>query len=187
DLTFTVERSESGRLLLVSRDDQMHCSVFSDEVVPLSEAKDYFDQVVLNDLRNPEALWVLGRLCAYQHNDDRAKVYLDRAVRLSPDQGRFYLSRSLVCLRRKKIKDALDDSEKVRRLDPQSSQGRLVHEAAQKAAQDYEGAIAALEQAFRLDPTNPFPRPGSNGSRADSAEAPSSDTDLVTAAENLAP
>src|SRR5262249_45775178 len=57
DLTFTVERSESGRLLLVSRDDQMHCSVFSDEVVPLSEAKDYFDQVVLNDLRNPEALW----------------------------------------------------------------------------------------------------------------------------------
>jgi tetratricopeptide (TPR) repeat protein len=189
DLTFFVERSESGRLMLVSRDEKVHCTVFSDEVVPLSEAKSYFDRVALNDLRNPEALWVLGRLCAYQNNDDRAKVYLNRAVRLAPDQARFYLSRSLVSLRRKEFKAALDDAEKVCRLDPQSSQGRLVHDTAQQATQDYESAIAAVEQAFRVDCTNPFARPGTNTPKDESAERPGADSDLETPEEipNLAP
>jgi tetratricopeptide (TPR) repeat protein len=164
----------------------MHCSVFSDEVVPLSVAKNYYDQVVLNDLRNPEALWVLGRLCAYQNNDDRAKVYLNRAIRLAPEQARFYLSRSLVCLRRKEIKAALDDAEKVRRLDPQSAQGRLVHEAALKAAQDYESAIADVARAFRLDPTNPFALPGRNEPKDDHGEPTGDDADLETPREDPA-
>jgi tetratricopeptide (TPR) repeat protein len=156
-LTLTVEKSEGGRLVVVSRDKQTRGWVYQDEVVPLEKAKDYFDHAVLNDFRNPDVSWVLGRLYLYQNDDDRALVNLNRAVRQPPDQARFYLSRSLVLLRKRRFREALADCERVLRLDPESSKGRLVYEKAQLARQNDESALAGLEQAFRLDPTNPFP------------------------------
>jgi tetratricopeptide (TPR) repeat protein len=185
-LTFTVDRSESRRLLLVSRDKRTTGWAYEDQVVPLSEAKEYFDQIFLNDIRNKETLWVLGRLCAYQNDDDRALVYLNRAVRLAPAEPSFYLSRSLIFLRKKKFREAVDDSERVVRLDPESSQGRLVREQAQKAKQEYVSAMATLEQAFRLDPTDPFTRPGVPVLKAEKGEATNLDADEAPAGENPA-
>ena len=161
-LTFTVEQSESGRLLLVSRDKAVRGWAYDDEVVSLEQANDYFDQVVLHDKFNLDAYWVLGRLWFYKNDDDRALVDLNRAIGSRCLEASFYLSRSLVNLRKKHIKKALADCEWVLRLDPESSQGRLVREKAQLADQDYAGAMAALEQAFRLDPTNPYPRANGN-------------------------
>ena len=111
---------------------------------------------MLNDRQNLDAYWVLGRLWLYQNDNDRALVDLQRAIGRFSDQARYYLSRSLVYLRKRQIQRALDDCEMVLRLDPASTQGRLVREKAELAKQDYQGAMAALEQVFRLDPTNPF-------------------------------
>ena len=169
-LTFTVEQSDSGRLLLVSRDKAIRGWAFDDEVVSLERANDYFDQVVLYDKFNLEAYWVLGRLWFYKNDDDRAMADLNRAIGRRCFEADFYLSRSLVNLRKKHIKQALKDCDDVLRLDPESSQGRLVREKAQLANQDYAGAMAALEQAFRLDPTNPYPRANVTAHGADAQE-----------------
>ncbi len=158
-LTFTVEQSESGRLLLVSRDKAIRGWVYDDEVVSLEQANDYFDQVVVFDKFNLDAYWVLGRLWFYKNDDTRALVELNRAVGGGKIvEADYFLSRSLVLLRKKQIKKALEDCEKLIRLEPDSSQCRLVREKAQLANQDYAGAMASLEQAFRDDPVNPFPR-----------------------------
>ena len=101
-LTFTVERSEAGRLLLVARDNSIRGWAYPDEVVPFEQATSYFDQVVLADKFNPDAYWVLGRLWLYQNDNDRALVNLRRAVGRFSDQARYYLSRSLVFLRKRR-------------------------------------------------------------------------------------
>jgi tetratricopeptide (TPR) repeat protein len=177
-LTFTVERSEAGRLLLVSRDNRMRGWVYPEEVVSLDQATAYFDQVVLADKQSLDAYWVLGRLWLYQGDNDRALVYFRRAIGRFSDQSRYYLSRSLVFLRKRQIGKALDDCKMVLRLDPGSAEGRLVREKAELAmaelaVQDYQGAMVALEHVFRSDPTNPFPRTGAPAARAQGQERPS--------------
>ena len=79
-LTFTVEQSESGRLLLGSRDKSIRGWAYDDEVVALEQATDYFDQVVVFDKFNLDAYWVLGRLWFYKNDDTRALVELNRAI-----------------------------------------------------------------------------------------------------------
>jgi tetratricopeptide (TPR) repeat protein len=172
-LTFTVERSESGRLLLVTRDNGIRGWVYPEEVVPLEQATSYFDQVVLADKQCLDAYWVLGRLWLYQNDNDRALVDFRRAIGRFSDQSRYYLSRSLVYLRKRQIDRALADCEMVLRLDPDSVKGRLVREKAELARKDYQGAMAALEQVFRSCPTNPFPRGGGPAPKAQGDEPPS--------------
>ena len=46
NLTFMVDRSEAGRLLLVSRDQKIRGWAYEDEVVPFEQATGYFGQVV---------------------------------------------------------------------------------------------------------------------------------------------
>ena len=73
NLIFTVERSDSGMLLLVTRDKQTRGWAYADEVVPVEHAIEYFARVVLNDARNADAYWVLGRLWFYQNDVHRAR------------------------------------------------------------------------------------------------------------------
>jgi tetratricopeptide (TPR) repeat protein len=173
-LTFTVERSETGRLLLVSRDNRTRGWVYTEEVVPFEQATDYFSQVLLNDRQNLDVYWVLGRLWLYQNENDRALVNFKRAIGRFSDQSRYYLSRSLVLLRKRQVARALEDCEMVLRLDPESAKGRLVREKAQLAKQDYQGAMATLEQVFRVDPTNPLAPAVGPAPKADGHEPPSS-------------
>ena len=183
DLAFTVENLESDRLLLVARDKKMHCIAYTDEVVPLLEAKAYFDRVALNDLRNSEVLWVLGRLCAYQRNDVAALVYLNRASRLNPGEARIYLSRSLVHFRRQKLREATDDCDRVLRLAPNLTQARLVRHQLQHATEHFEIAIACLEHAFQLDPTDPSPSRDAPALSSKEAEVPPGDAVLAPSGE----
>jgi tetratricopeptide (TPR) repeat protein len=168
NLTFMVERSEAGRLLLVSRDQKTRGWAYEDEVVPFEHAADYVGRAVLNDVRDAESFWVLGRLWFYLNDVDRALVNLNRAIRLPNSQPAFYLSRSLVHMRRKDLRRALDDCDTVLRLEPDRAQARLVREQVELAKRDYGAAMAALEQAFRFDPANPYSR-GSGPVRAASA------------------
>ena len=162
-LTFMVERSEAGRLLLVSRDQKSRGWVYEDEVVPLEQATDYLSQVVVNDIRDAESFWVLGRLWFYLNDARTALVNLNRAIRLPGSRPAFYLSRSLVHMRMKNIQRRAiglpNDCETSIRLEPDRAAGRLVREQG-RARQEgiMPGAMAALEEAFRLDPVNPFPR-----------------------------
>jgi tetratricopeptide (TPR) repeat protein len=177
NLTFIVERSEAERLLLVSRDRKTRGWAYEDEVVPFEHATDYVGRAVLNDIRDAESFWVLGRLWFYLNDVDRALVNLNRAIRLPNSQPAFYLSRSLVHMRRSDIRRAWQDCETVLRLEPDRAQGNPVREKAQLAqkayshattALGYVAALAALEEAFRLDPANPYSR-GSGPVRAASS------------------
>jgi tetratricopeptide (TPR) repeat protein len=158
NLTFMVERSEAGRLLLVSRDQKTRGWAYEDEVVSFEQAADYVGQVVVNDVKDAASFWVLGRLWFYLNDDQRALANLNQAIRLPSSQPAFYLSRSLVRLRKKDLRGALNDCETFIRLEPDRAQGPFVREQIQLARTDHAAAMTALEQAFRLDCANPFPR-----------------------------
>lgn len=85
-LTLMVERTEAGRLLVVSRDEKIRGWAYEDETVPLEKATDYVTQVVVNDIRDADSFWVLGRLWFYQNDARKALVNLNRAIRL-PSTG----------------------------------------------------------------------------------------------------
>jgi len=157
-LTFVVERNEQGRILVVSRDKIIRGWLHADQVVPLDQANDFFSMVANNDSGNADVYWMRGRLWFYQHDDERALANLNLAIRLEPDQARFYLSRSLVYLRTKRLDRAIEDGEMVIHLDPHSPQGYMVRANAWLAKKEYERASADLDQALRLDPTNPQAR-----------------------------
>ncbi len=163
-LTFTVERSEGGRVLLVSRDGKTRGWAHEDEVVSLEQAIEHFGRVLVNDLRDADSFWMLGRLWFYLNDAKSALVNLNYAIRLPSSQPACYLSRSLVHLRMKNVRRAVDDCETLLRLEPNHAQARFVREQAELAKRDYASAMAALEQAFRLDPVNPFPRGSASAS-----------------------
>ena len=158
NLTFVVDRAEGGRVLLVSRDEKTRGWVYDDELVSLEQAAEYFRQVVQNDTTDGDLSWVLGRLWFYLNDDVRAIVNLRDAVRARNSRPGCYLSRCLVYVCSKRFREAENDCETYLRLEPERAQGRFVREQIQVARKDYAAAMAALEQAFRLDPVNPFPR-----------------------------
>ena len=168
NLTFMVEHAETGRVALVSRDQKTRGWVYEEELVPLEQAADFVGRGVSNDVRNGDSFWVLGRLWFYLNDDKRPLAKLNQAIRLPNSRPAFYLSRSLVNLRKKDLRRALNDCETFIRLEPDRAQGPFVREQIQLARTDHAAAMTALEQAFRLDPVNPFPR----GSRAASAAGP---------------
>ncbi len=170
-LTYMVERCEAGRVLLVSRDNKTRGWAYDDELVSLQQAVESFRQVVRNDTRDSDSSWALGRLWFYLNDDGRALVNLRDAIRAPNSRPGCYLSRSLVHVRLKKFREAENDCETFIRLEPDREQGRFVREQIQLARKDYAAAMAALEQALRLDPVNPFPR-GTNHSPAAAAPKP---------------
>ena len=163
-LTFMVERSEGGRVLLVSRDGKTRGWAYEDEIVSLEQAIEHFGRVLVNDLRDADSFWMLGRLWFYLNDAKVGLVNLNYAIRLPSSQPACYLSRSLVHLRMKNVRRAVDDCEARLSSRAQSAQARFVREQAELAKQDYASAMAALEQAFRLDPVNPFPRGSASAS-----------------------
>jgi tetratricopeptide (TPR) repeat protein len=166
NLTFTVERSERGRLLLVSRDGKTRGWAHQEEVVSLEQAIDHFGRVLVNDLKDADSYWVLGRLWFYLNDVKRALVDLNFAIRLPSSRPAFYLSRSLVHMRMKNLRRAADDCDTLLRLEPNRAQARFVREQVELAKRDYASAMAALEQAFRVDPVNPFPRASASPSES---------------------
>jgi tetratricopeptide (TPR) repeat protein len=77
-------------------------------------------------------------------------------------------------MRRKDLRQALNDCETLTRLEPDRAQAVFVREQAQLAQRDYSAAMAALEQAFRFDPANPYPRGSAPASSAVPPEPASS-------------
>ena len=75
--------SEAGRVLLVSRDQKTRGWVYEEEVVRFEQAVDYFGRVVLNDVRDADSFWVLGRLWFYLNdlNGHRESELRDPAAR----------------------------------------------------------------------------------------------------------
>ena len=66
-LAFLVERVESDRVLVLSRDKSVRGWLVPSQVVPLAHARiDHFTQALANDPRNTDLLWMRGRVYAYQ-------------------------------------------------------------------------------------------------------------------------
>jgi tetratricopeptide (TPR) repeat protein len=176
NLTFTVERSEGARLLLVSRDQKTRGWAYDEELISLDQAIDHYNRVTVNDPKDPESFWMLGRLWLYKNDAPSALVNLNSAARRPGTPLGCYLTRSLVQIRMKNLRRAIDDCETVLRLDPNQAQARFVRDQADLAKRDYAAALAALEQAFRLDPVNPFPRGSASVSASAAEHAEAHDT-----------
>ncbi len=154
-LTFVIEQTEPDRVLLVSTDKAVRGWLHPDHVVPLDKAVGYFGEVIASDRRNADAYWNCGRLLYYLNQDRRALTRLNSAIRLKPDQARYYLTRSLVFLRTERIDRSLDDCNKAIQFDPKSPLGYQLRAYAWLRKKDPDRASADLAQALKLDPTNP--------------------------------
>ena len=80
---------------MVSRDQSVRGWVFRDQIVPLEQADQYFNRVVANDPRDAEAFWIHARFLYYRNDNERALANVNRAIRLEPDQARYYVTRAL--------------------------------------------------------------------------------------------
>jgi tetratricopeptide (TPR) repeat protein len=179
-LTFLIERIERDRVLVVSTDKVVRGWIHPDHVVPLENAVRFLSTVIASDRRNAEPHWMRGRLLYYLNEDMRALRSLALAIRLKPDQSRFYVTRSLVYLRMKQIDRAMDDCNQAIDLDPKSSRAYEVRAYVWLAKKDPERAGADLAEALRLDPAVP-----TGPKRA--VPVPDDDDDDIDAIKNLLP
>ena len=133
---------------------------------------------------------MLGRLWFYLNDLIRALVNLNRAIRLPNSQPAFYLSRSLVHMRRKDVRRAWKTAKRCFASSPIEPRAVSCVRRPSSPASDYAAAMAALEQAFRLDPANPFSRGSGHRSvlpaRAEPAGLDGGDTKLRQEADRLA-
>ena len=159
-LVFLIERTQGDLILLASSDNSVRGWLHPDHVVPLDKAVGYFAEVIAGDRRNAEAHWMRGRVLYYLNDDRRALVNLNQAIRLKPDQARFYLTRSLVYFRTDKIDRAMEDCDKAIQLEPKSPRGYQFRAYAWLRKKDQDRASADLGQALRLDPMNLVGPPG---------------------------
>ncbi len=157
-LIFLVERIEPERIQVVSRDKRIRGWLGRDQVVPLEQAGAHFSQVVANDPRDADAVWIHARLLYYRRDADRALANLNQAIRLEPDQARFYVTRALVHLARQQADQAIEDCNQAIHIDPRSAQSYAIRAHAWLAKNDARRARADLEAALWLDPVNPGPR-----------------------------
>ena len=84
-----------------------------------------------------------------------ALANVNRAIRLEPDQARFYITRALVQLRRQQADRAIEDCDQAIQIDPTSARPYTIRAHAWLSKDDAPRARADLEMAVRLDPTNP--------------------------------
>jgi tetratricopeptide (TPR) repeat protein len=163
NLAFLIERVEEDRVLVASRDNSVRGWLIHEQVVPLDQAIGYFTRALDNDPRNTDHLWQRGRICFHLNDDDRALANLNMAIRLEPDQGRFYVTRGMIQLHRQQPDRTIEDCDMAIRLVPDASWAHVIRAIAWIAKNEPQRARLDLDHALRLDPTNPSGR--ANGSR----------------------
>ena len=160
-LVFLIERTQGDLILLASSDNSVRGWLHPDHVVPLDKAVGYFAEVIAGDRRNAEgAPDAAGGVRYYLNDDRRALVNLDQAIRLKPDQARFYLTRSLVYFRTDKIDRAMEDCDKAIQLETEVAAGLPVP-GLRLAAQERSGPGQRRPRpGVALDPMNLVGPPG---------------------------
>jgi tetratricopeptide (TPR) repeat protein len=153
DLVYVVERSESGRLLLASRDRQTRGWLLCERVVPFAEAAEYFAGVLRNEPRDVEAHWMRARLLACRDDLHGAIAHLGMAIRRAPDQPRLYITRGLVHYRLGRFDDSIADCDKAAELDPGATQAYVIRAIARIGKNDVAAARTDLEQVLKFDGT----------------------------------
>jgi tetratricopeptide (TPR) repeat protein len=154
-LLFRVERLESDKARLVSRDNTIRGWVSGEQVVPLEPAHRYLAGVLAKDRRNTDAYWTRARLWLYHNEPDRALANLELAIRLQPDQPRFYITRGLVYLQSKRFDQAIADCDRAISLDPHSGRAYAVRALARLQRNEGPLSQADLTQALALDDIDP--------------------------------
>ena len=155
NLIYVVERVADDRIQVAAHDKSVRGWVFSEQVVPLTIAAQYFNRAVANDARDTASYWTLARLLFYQNDFERSLANLNQAIRLEPNQAEFYVTRALVQLRRQQPDKAIEDCDQAIRIDPRSARTYAIRAAAWMSKNDCQRARADLEFAIGIDETNP--------------------------------
>jgi tetratricopeptide (TPR) repeat protein len=154
-LIYVVERIEGDRIQVVARDKSVRGWLFSEQVVDLTIAADYFTRAVANDARDTASYWTLARVLLYQNDFERSLANLNQAIRLEPGQAELYVTRALVQLRRQQPDRAIEDCDQAIQIVPRSARTYAIRAAAWMSKNDCQRARADLEFAISIDETNP--------------------------------
>jgi tetratricopeptide (TPR) repeat protein len=85
---------------------------------------------------------------------DKAKLDLERALRLDPSGGDAFALQSIVALTQNQKDEAIELARKADRLSPVSPAAKAALCYAQQAHFDLQSALSSMEESLRLDPGN---------------------------------
>lgn len=109
-------------------------------------------KVLRQNPRQPEALFLLGRILLRVGNPAFAVAFLQQAVSVQPDAGAYHETLGLALMQTERSEAAVGALERAVALRPQRA-GTLVNLAlALKQNREYQRAVAALHQALELEP-----------------------------------
>jgi tetratricopeptide (TPR) repeat protein len=121
----------------------------------IREAKLAYEDFLIQNPDNAQAIHLLGIACYQLGELDRAYTLISHAINLQPDNAAFYCNRGLVLQQLGRPSEALTDYQQSAFLD---SENAATHNNQGNALQDlhrYEDAISCYEKAITLNPQYP--------------------------------
>jgi len=118
----------------------------------IHEAKLAYEEFLIQNPDNAQAIHLLGIACYQLGELDRAYKLISRAINLQPDNAAFYCNRGLVLQQFNRAFDALVDYQKSISINSNNSAS---HNNCGNALQDlcrYEQAIECYKKAIRINP-----------------------------------
>ena len=152
--SFRIDRFEGERVRISALDGNKHGWVRPDQIVPVSQAIDFFTAEIAKNPQDTDALWTRARLWIERNDLDRALADYDEIIRLVPDYAPSYVLRSKSLLRKGRIDQALAGLDKAIQLDPKDAGTYKERSKVWAVKQDYRRARGDLDEAIRLRPAD---------------------------------
>ena len=157
EFAFVVDRIEGDRLLVVTLNKRKKGYLRRDQVFTMNEAIANFDAEIANAPGKAKAHWMRGRLRAAQNKSDLALADYNEAIRLDPNDARYYASRSGLLLATNQPPDrVLADCDKAIQLGSHEAKVYFHRAWVWMSKSDFKRAITDLDEGIRLDPTDPW-------------------------------
>ena len=148
-----VEQVDGDRVRVASTTGKKQGWLRADQLVSAEGAMDYFNQAIAKDVRNADAYWRRGCLWSTRFDHDHALADFDAAIRIAPEQPRFYVDRSTVLVSKR--------SRSIERLPTVTRRSSSIPRWREHICaaitwvwkQDPQRAEADYDEAVKLDPT----------------------------------
>ena len=116
----------------------------------------FLEQTLQGEMDAPDVSYYLGEGYRLQEDYENALQYYDDALAIDPRFAPAYYSRSLVKVMLNPRFDILPDLNRAIDFDPQFVDAYLMRAIYQSDKKDYDAALADLDIAVRIMPTNPL-------------------------------
>jgi tetratricopeptide (TPR) repeat protein len=115
-----------------------------------------FDFILRYFPNHPRALMLMGDMCeAWRDPKCNMEHYLDKAIKMSPENDGVYVAKGVYLQRRKRIKEAIENYKKALEFNPGSANAHYNLGLAYVATKQYELANEHAQKAYGLGMTFP--------------------------------